>query len=702
MAPTPLLAQSQPGSPENASNKPGEGGENAETPDADGDGTSDAAEAEAAEADRAEVADAASITGVEVNVGTVDTTENPNAQAGSVTIDGVAMTKEAAMEAISAIADARDNHGLNAQPNWSNVPGARNNPGVNIQATLEAHASGKTGIVGNLSGEIGTPEAVARAESTAASGGSAASSLGSIGSGPKVADSITALETNSAILAAYNQFATGARQAGLLSLGGTARVTNQGTVINQNALDAYRQYAEIRSQAEVAAVPETEYEVTPGNNLTVEARLAAAGFNPDGSLQRAVTIDYEALLGVTAGRVQDYLSGSKLDSKIAMEQNLIAMALNSNLDQVTLGQVNAQNIDKYGSINNRDTNGAFAKSLDNDIAPGIWSNSNRDGREQLGMSYIANITGFTPNQAAGMIGNFRAESGLDHLEEAAGSERSSGLAQWNAARGAGERRQALEEYAGIQFSSQLANGRHTSGPGAFTQLSFAVAEMNGRLPSGHKDHGAERVGREFKSNPDMTVEQAARMFQNEFERPADRAHSLGHRQSSAREALAEYYSINPNQNNFAANINPAPVSPQTDESGRRTGGASPQLSIEVGGMQISIDTGKFAELLGGLFSGADNGSSYTTLPSSENNDRGDVQVQGVIVNPDRPTVCTEGKGGFSFSIKLSSHDQANTGYSCDGDTTADYFTVIAGYIKGLGIDSLSESDAIKKMGVTIR
>src|SRR5690606_16763712 len=131
------------------------------------------------------------------------------------------------------------------------------------------------------------------------------------------------------------------------------------------------------------------------------------------------------------------------------------------------------------------------------------------------------IRGYTPNQAAGMVGNAMHESGLNHLIDSSfPGENSTGLFQHNAARAAGFRRQAMEAFAGQKFTGFYKKGNReywTDGPGAFTQMAFAVAEMEGTAGNGHRDRGAERAGREFKDNPNISVAEAAKIFQNEFE-----------------------------------------------------------------------------------------------------------------------------------------------------------------------------------------
>jgi len=129
------------------------------------------AEADAAEAASATVADAASLAGVNVSVGTVDTAKDPNAVGGSVTVNGVSMSVDSAIGAIGAIADAQS-FGLSP----SSDP---NKPGIDVTGTLSAHAMGEAGVVvGNMSSEIGTPAEVAKAESLHAGRAGAVSNIG--------------------------------------------------------------------------------------------------------------------------------------------------------------------------------------------------------------------------------------------------------------------------------------------------------------------------------------------------------------------------------------------------------------------------------------------------------------------------------------------------------------------------------------------
>lgn len=130
------------------------------------------ADKETAEAASKDVQEAANMAGVDVGVGAVDPTTDPTGvPGGSVTVDGKTMSVDAAISAIGAIADARDK-GLN-------VSYSANQPGVDVGATLSAHARGQTGVVGSMSGQVGTPEQVGKAEVDHAGRQAAVSKAGS-------------------------------------------------------------------------------------------------------------------------------------------------------------------------------------------------------------------------------------------------------------------------------------------------------------------------------------------------------------------------------------------------------------------------------------------------------------------------------------------------------------------------------------------
>lgn len=669
----------------------GEGESNSD-PDADGDGMSDKDESSASEAAAADVAANAAAKGIDVSVSPVDSTKDANAKGGtSVSVNGVSMSVEAANAAIDAMANAAS-QGL--------APGK----GIDTGRTLSGYANGTIGCSGCVVGTHGlngTPAEVAHNES--------------LHEGRSTA-------VNSALTDTRQEAINSNREA-KADLTPTDRVTSAFAtpvpIADPATAKAVADYAAARAAEIEAKAPEENASkptgITPVDNLTVDARMAAAGFNPDGSRQRSVTIDYGNLLGVTSGRVADYQANNTLDSKIALEQNMIGMALNSNIDKATnLGQVTPATIEQNGKMDNRDTNGSFAKTLDTTVAPDLWGNSTLTGRQELSMSYLSNVVGYTPNQAAAVVGNFTIESGnLNHLAEAAGTERSSGLAQWNSAAAAGQRQQALENYAGVQFANKQ-NGSWTTGPGAFTQLSFATAEMKGTAGNNHRDVQAETVGRNFANQPDISVNEATKEFQNNFERPSSNTASLGSRQNAANAALAAYNEVNPSQSSIAANHTgdqpqSQPQSPGAMEKGSTAAAgqsATPAVSVEVGGVTVTVDPSGFFSALGGLFSGLFGGSgsktdSYTSLPGGEGNGQDNPALQEIVVTPGRPAACPAGSNGegFAFSIKLSTEVLPINAYSCTGQTTADYFTAIASYLRGY-FPYIQDADILRTMKIT--
>lgn len=128
-----------------------------------------------------------------------------------------------------------------------------------------------------------------------------------------------------------------------------------------------------------------------------------------------------------------------------------------------------------------------------DVALGAIGGTNAETAYNF---FIAN--GFTPYQAAGMVGNFMVESGpqLDTSAEAAGSEQSYGIAQWNAA---AERYGLLRE-----FASDL--GRPWTN--LEVQLRFVLHELYNYPYLGL---GALRASR--------TIEEATEVFMLKYERP---------------------------------------------------------------------------------------------------------------------------------------------------------------------------------------
>lgn len=111
--------------------------------------------------------------------------------------------------------------------------------------------------------------------------------------------------------------------------------------------------------------------------------------------------------------------------------------------------------------------------------------------------FVAN--GFTPQQAAGIVGNLMQESGpsLNTSIKAAGTEQSFGIAQWNAAAG---RFQLLKE-----FASDLGEDWRTLN----VQLRFILWELENYPYLGLS-----------KLRAAQTIEEAVIAFQDSYERPS--------------------------------------------------------------------------------------------------------------------------------------------------------------------------------------
>ncbi len=249
---------------------------------------------------------------------------------------------------------------------------------------------------------------------------------------------------------------------------------------------------------------------------------------------------------VTTGSIEDWQkAGVSKENKAAIELNASKfMSGVPGLEDVEFNKITPEKAATYGDIQEHDATGAFAKMMDEEIAPDLYKSADLAGRQQLAMSYLVNVADNPPNIAAAKVGNYTKESvELSPLRDAGGSERSTGLGQWNAASAAGERRQSLEEYADKQFTGFYTEGSKqyfSDGPGFFTQLSYGEAELNGTSPQ--KDAGAIRVGTTFAQNPNMSVADATQIFQNGFERPQNRTASLPGRITAASNALTKYIS----------------------------------------------------------------------------------------------------------------------------------------------------------------
>ena len=187
------------------------------------DGGSDAdADAEATADAAVGVSEAADIAGVDVTVGEVD--------ANNVSVNGVSMSVDDAISAIGDIADA--------QAQGLGVSYSSNQPGVDVDATLSAHAMGDTGVVGMMSGEFGTVSDVAAAESEHAGRQAAVSSAVSVSGTQANFASRTAAtpatDVNSALAIAMASYAQAKQtqvapptQSALMSTTPMAQQTNQ-------------------------------------------------------------------------------------------------------------------------------------------------------------------------------------------------------------------------------------------------------------------------------------------------------------------------------------------------------------------------------------------------------------------------------------------------------------------------------------------
>ncbi len=174
---------------------------------------------------------------------------NPSVNITADTGETFTMTTDQAVAAAGAIGDAQA-AGISTSNN-------SNSPGVDVAATLEAHSQGETGVVvGSMSGEIGTPAAVAQAEIAAASRQSSVSALSDAAFDSRFAGAaaIQGSDLNQALAAAYGQLANSAKQAGILTLGGTTQVGPTGNVnaqytMNQALVASYQQYANVLGQS---------------------------------------------------------------------------------------------------------------------------------------------------------------------------------------------------------------------------------------------------------------------------------------------------------------------------------------------------------------------------------------------------------------------------------------------------------------------
>lgn len=145
--------------------------------------------------------------------------------------------------------------------------------------------------------------------------------------------------------------------------------------------------------------------------------------------------------------------------------------------------------------------GAGTTGARNSIEPSDQATLGSEGNTNAERAFNFFVAyGFTPQQAAGIVGNLMQESGpsLDTGIESAGTERSFGIAQWNA--GAG-RFQQLEEFAGDLGR----DWRELD-----VQLRFIIWELETYPYLGIAQLRAAR-----------TIEAAVAAFEEKFERPSE-------------------------------------------------------------------------------------------------------------------------------------------------------------------------------------
>jgi hypothetical protein len=171
-------------------------------------------------------------------------------------------------------------------------------------------------------------------------------------------------------------------------------------------------------------------------------------------------------------------------------------------------------------------------------------------RRDMLMNLAIRVYGLPKNQAAAIVGNAAVEGDTSWRGNGKGekfdldatdglNEGSLGLFQHRLDRLKGMKKFADEEKPGIDG-----------------QLSYALAELDGS--SIVPDSGAKKVGDAFKANPNMSVEEATKLFQNNFERPKSKTESLARRTAEAKSALVAY------ENDVSGESSPAPVIPGND------------------------------------------------------------------------------------------------------------------------------------------
>ena len=137
-----------------------------------------------------------------------------------------------------------------------------------------------------------------------------------------------------------------------------------------------------------------------------------------------------------------------------------------------------------------------------------------DNAEKIFNFYVTK--GYTPEQAAGFVGNYFAESGLDPAKQQTGGN-GFGLAQWD------DRRTTLERYASQK-------GRSVNS--LSLQLDFSIYELTG------SETAANNALKAVKGSGQTTVEKATLVIRKTYERPGIPRDEV--RISAAREAYTKF------------------------------------------------------------------------------------------------------------------------------------------------------------------
>ena len=154
----------------------------------------------------------------------------------------------------------------------------------------------------------------------------------------------------------------------------------------------------------------------------------------------------------------------------------------------------------------------------------ITLGGSNDSNSLQAFRFLIEYGGYTPAQAAGIVGNLKAESGTDPLKHQRGALGGSGpgrgIAQWEIGHSLNNNRGRWENLLGFAEIFGLDEWALS------TQLSFMIFELQGRppLPAGQSLPGAYSTGYGHASLVEAeTPEAAAIVFLNKFERAGERA-----------------------------------------------------------------------------------------------------------------------------------------------------------------------------------